>query len=69
MLGLEFDPALGTITPAEPGLPEFLEEIVIRNLRLGNAVTDLKVRRAWRRGSVEPLRKRGQVQVSVLFSK
>ena len=68
MLGLDFDPALGIITLRNPALPVFLDEIIIRNLRLGDAVTDLKIRRHGQDVSVEPLRKLGKVQVSVLFS-
>ena len=68
MLGLDFDPALGAITLRNPSLPVFLDEVIIRNLRLGSAVIDLKIHRHGEEVSVEPLRKRGQVQVSVVLS-
>ena len=35
-------------------MPSFLDEIIIRNLRLGNSVSDLKVRRYGDQVSVEP---------------
>jgi glycogen debranching enzyme len=68
MLGLEFDPDKGGISLRNPYLPAFLEDITIRNLCLGEAVTDLKVHRHGDEVSVEPLRQRGNVQVSVVFS-
>jgi glycogen debranching enzyme len=67
-LGLEFEPEKGEIRLRNPCLPAFLDEIVIRNLRLGNTVSDLKVRRYGTQVSVEPLRTHGDVQVSVVFS-
>jgi glycogen debranching enzyme len=65
-LGLEFEPEKNEIRLRNPCLPAFLDEIVIRNLRLGNSVSDLKVRRHGSQVSVEPLHTRGEVQVSVL---
>jgi hypothetical protein len=49
-------------------MPAFLDEVVIRNLHLGNSVSDLKVRRYGDQVSVEPLRTRGDAEVSVVFS-
>jgi glycogen debranching enzyme len=68
MLGLSFEPGLGTVTLRNPALPEYLDDIVIRNLRVGDAVTDLKIRRHGEEVSVEPLRRLGEVQVSVVSS-
>ena len=45
-----------------------LEEITLRNLTLGDSVCDLKVRRHDGEVSVEPLRRSGKVQVSVVSS-
>ena len=67
-LGLEFAPDQHEIRLRNPCLPAFLDEITIRNLRLGESVSDLKVRRHGDEVSVEPLRKSGKVQVSVVFS-
>jgi glycogen debranching enzyme len=67
-LGLEFEPEKNEIRLRNPCMPTFLDEIVIRHLRLGNSSCDLKVRRYDGQVSVEPLRTRGDVQVSVVFS-
>jgi glycogen debranching enzyme len=69
LLGLEFAPDQDEIRLRNPYLPPFLDEITIRNLRLGDSVSDLKVRRHGQEVSVEPLRKNGRVQVSVVFSR
>jgi len=67
-LGIEFEPEKNEIVLRNPCMPAFLDEIIIRNLRLGNSVSDLKVRRHDGQVSVEPLRSSGDVQVSVVFS-
>src|SRR6202171_2113286 len=67
-LGLEFDAERGEIRLRNPRLPAFLDEIVIRNLRLGNSVSDLKVRRHGDDVSLEVLRRRGQIQVSIVLA-
>jgi glycogen debranching enzyme len=67
-LGLEFEPGKNEIILRNPCLPAFLDHIVIRNLRLGESVSDLKVHRHRDDVSVELVRKRGNVQVSVVFS-
>jgi glycogen debranching enzyme len=67
-LGLEFAPDQREIRLRNPVLPSFLDEITLRNLRLGESVCDLKVRRHGDEVSVEPLRKSGELQVSVLFA-
>jgi glycogen debranching enzyme len=66
-LGLQFDPAANEIRLRNPRLPEFLDEVVLRNLRLREASVDLKVNRHDTEVSVEILRRRGQVQVSAVF--
>jgi glycogen debranching enzyme len=67
-LGLEFAPDQHEIRLRKPCLHAFLDEITIRNLQLGASVSDLKVCRYGNEVSVEPLRKSGKVQVSVVFS-
>jgi glycogen debranching enzyme len=67
-LGLEFDPEQREIRLRNPGLPSFLDAVTIRNLRLGDSVCDLKVRRHGDDVAVEPLRKSGEMRVSVLFT-
>jgi hypothetical protein len=68
-LGLEFAPQTNEIRLSNPYLPPFLDEIVLRNLQLGKSRADLKVRRHGDEVSVELLRTRGQVQVSVVSSR
>jgi glycogen debranching enzyme len=67
-LGLEFEPEKSEIRLRNPYLPPFLGGIVVRNLRLGGSVSDLKVHRHGDDVSVEPIRKRGSIQFSVVFS-
>ncbi len=67
-LGLQFDPVSNEIRLRNPRLPSFLDEVVLRNLRLGQASVDLKVRRHANDVSVEILERRGQVQVSVVYA-
>ena len=68
-LGLEFAPQTNEIRLSNPYLPPFLDEIILRNLQLGESRADLKVRRHGDEVSVELLRTRGKVQVSVVFSR
>ena len=66
--GLEFDPAGCEIRLRDPHLPEFLNKVVLRNLRLGEASVDLRVRRHGEEVSLEVLRTRGQIQVSIVLT-
>jgi glycogen debranching enzyme len=68
-LGLEFEPWGNEIRLRNPHLPSFLDEIILRNLRLGASSADLKVHRHGEEVSVELLRTRGEVRVSVVFSR
>jgi glycogen debranching enzyme len=65
-LGLEFDPGKGEMH--NPRLPSFLDEVTLRNLRLGSSSVDLKVRRHTDAVSLDILRARGRVQVSIVCS-
>ncbi len=67
-LGLTFEPHSNEIRLSNPSLPAFLDEVILRNLQLGASRTDLKVRRHGDEVSVEPLRTRGKIQVSVVYS-
>jgi glycogen debranching enzyme len=67
-LGLEFDAARGEIRLRDPRLPEFLNEVVLRDLRLGASSVDLRVRRHDGEVSLEVLRTRGQIQVSIVLT-
>jgi glycogen debranching enzyme len=67
-LGLEFDAQRGEIRLRNPRLPPFLNEVVLRDLRLGSSSVDLRVRRHGDEVSLEVLRTRGQIQVSIVLS-
>jgi glycogen debranching enzyme len=67
-LGLEFDPMRGEVRLRNPRLPEFLNEVILRDLRLGPSSVDLRVTRHGDEVSLEVLRTRGQVQVSMVLA-
>ncbi|THD75372.1 MAG: amylo-alpha-1,6-glucosidase [Bradyrhizobium sp.] len=67
-LGLEFDTPRGEIRLRNPRLPAFLNEVVLRDLNLGASSVDLRVRRHGEEVSLEVLRTRGQIQVSIVMA-
>ena len=67
-LGLEFDARRREIRLHNPRLPAFLNEVVLRDLRLGVSSADLRVRRHGDDVSLEVMKTRGQIQVSVVLS-
>jgi glycogen debranching enzyme len=67
-LGLEFDPGEGEIRLRNPRLPSFLDEVTLRNLRLGPSSVDLRVRRHKDAVSLDILRARGKIRVSIVCS-
>ncbi|MFZ2066352.1 MAG: amylo-alpha-1,6-glucosidase [Xanthobacteraceae bacterium] len=67
-LGLKFDPFNNEIRLCNPSLPPFLEEVILRNLQLGAASVDLRVRRHRDTVSLDTPRISGDIQVSVVFS-
>jgi glycogen debranching enzyme len=67
-LGLEFDAARGEIRLRNPRLPAFLNDVVLRDLQLGLSSVDLRVRRHGEDVSLEVLRTRGQIQVSIVLA-
>ena len=67
-LGLEFDVARGEIRLRDPRLPAFLNEVVLRDLQLGPSSVDLRVRRHGEEVSLEVVRTRGQIQVSIVLT-
>jgi glycogen debranching enzyme len=67
-LGLEFDAGRGEIRLRNPRLPAFLNEVVLRDLKLGPSRVDLCVHRHGEEVSLEALRTRGQIQVSIILS-
>lgn len=68
-LGLEFDPWTNEIRLRNPRLPEFLDEVLLRNLRLGDASLDLQIRRHKENVSLDVPRTQGNIQVSIVFSR
>jgi glycogen debranching enzyme len=68
-LGLEFEPRRGEIRLRNPRLPSFLDAVTLRNLQLGHARVDVTVRRHGDDVSLEILRARGRVQVSIISSR
>ena len=67
-LGLEFDAQRGEIRLRNPRLPAFLNEVVLRELQLGPSSVDLRVSRHGDDVSLEVLRTRGQIQVSIVLA-
>src|SRR5450432_3761238 len=67
-LGLEFDVLRGEIRLRNPRLPAFLNEVVLHELRLGPSTVDLRVSRHGEEVSLEVLRTRGQIQVSIVLT-
>jgi glycogen debranching enzyme len=67
-LGLEFDVQRGEIRLRNPRLPAFLNEVILRELRLGASSVDLRVSRHADGVSLEVLRTRGQIQVSIVLA-
>jgi glycogen debranching enzyme len=66
-LGLEFDAGRGEIRLRNPRLPAFLDEVVLRELRLGSSSVDLRVSRHGEEVSLEVLRTHGRIQVSIVL--
>ncbi|MBX9709701.1 MAG: amylo-alpha-1,6-glucosidase [Xanthobacteraceae bacterium] len=67
-LGLEFDARRLEIRLRNPRLPAFLDQVILRDLRLGSSSVDLKIRRHGDEVSLEVLRTRGQIQVSIILA-
>jgi len=68
-LGLEFDAPRGEIRLRNPRLPAFLNEVILHELQLGPSSVDLRVRRHGHDVSLEVLRTRGQIQVSIVLAR
>jgi glycogen debranching enzyme len=67
-LGLEFDPANNEVRLRNPNLPPFIDDVLLRNLQLGEAMADLRVRRVKDEVALDIVRTRGKMQVSVVLS-
>ena len=62
-LGVSFNPAAGEIRFTRPALPDFLEEVTLEHLRMGNVSVDLLFRRYTRDTSLNVLRKEGEAEI------
>jgi glycogen debranching enzyme len=67
-LGLEFDVARNEIRLRNPHLPSFLNEVILRHLQLGASTVDLRITRHGDDVSLEVLRRRGKIQVSIVLA-
>jgi glycogen debranching enzyme len=67
-LGLEFDPFNGEIRLRNPRLPQFLDEVTLRDLQLSSSSVDLRVRRHGDTVSLDTTRISGDIRVSIVFS-
>lgn len=67
-LGLELDPFAKEIRLRDPYLPSFIERVLIRNLRIGNASTDLAVHQRGGKVSVELVATTGYLRLVVTSS-
>ena len=66
-LGLEFDQDRNEILLRKPRLPAFLEEVTLRNLRLGQSAVDLMLRRHGNDVSIQVLRNEGQIRIAAVY--
>ncbi|HEX6840916.1 MAG TPA: amylo-alpha-1,6-glucosidase [Stellaceae bacterium] len=62
-LGVSFNPADGEIRFTRPALPNFLEEVTLEHLRMGEVSVDLLFRRYTRDTSLNVLRKEGEAEI------
>lgn len=67
-LGLEIDPVAEELRLRNPCLPAFLDEVVIRDLQVGDSSVDFTVRRNGESVSVSVLKTVGAIGVSVVVS-
>jgi glycogen debranching enzyme len=68
-LGIEFDAARSEIRLRNPHLPAFLNEVMLRDLQLGDSSVDLRISRHGDDVALEVLRTRGQIQVSIVLAR
>ena len=66
-LGLEFNADCNEILLRKPRLPSFLDEVNLSNLRLGQSVVDLTLRRHGDEVSVQVLRNEGYIKVAAIY--
>jgi len=67
-LGLSFNPEMNEIRLINPRLPSFLDEVILRQLRLGNSSVDLAIGRHDEEVSLRVLRREGQLRVTAVLT-
>jgi glycogen debranching enzyme len=67
-LGLEFEPEHDEIRLHNPRLPPFIDEAVLRNLKLGRSSVDVSVQRQGEDVAIRVLRSQGEIRVSAVYS-
>jgi hypothetical protein len=68
-LGLEFDPFNGEIRLRNPRLPAFLDEVILRNLQLGQSSVDVRVRRRNDTVFLDTSQTNGDIRVSIVLTR
>ena len=63
--GLSFDPAGERVRFRQPRLPDFLDQVVIRNLEVGDSRFDIMLRRYGGDVSVNVLDRRGDGRIAI----
>jgi len=63
ILGMKFDAATSRLSFVRPVLPEFLDEIQIKNLKVGDGSVDLLIHQRARYATVEIERREGPLEV------
>ena len=66
-LGLECDAEAGEIRLRNPRLPAFLNQVILRDLSLGESSADLRICRHNDEVSLEVMRTRGKISVSIVM--
>ena len=66
-LGMSFDPAAGTLVFHQPMLPDFLDEVTLRGLRLPQGRLDVLLRRAGSEVVVQVLDREGDTRVTTTY--
>jgi hypothetical protein len=67
VLGIAFDPYSGHVIFRHPRLPDPIDQVRIRNLRIGSGTIEILLRRYGRDVAVNVLDKTGGVEVEVLL--
>ena len=67
MLGIQFDPGARRVVLVNPSLPLSAGRVIVRNLTLAEASIDFAMSQEGNAVSVQVLRRRGDLQISLLF--